>query len=276
MVTIIGIFGSIKKNKPKAVVFVDYEHWYISLYRMYQIHPNLKGWMADLKERYDVLDVTFFADFSNQHLANEIPRIREITNNIIFTAPTGTGAHKKDFTDFIMLDYLYQRAMSAKDIDTFIIFSGDGHFSSVVNFLKNTLDKEVGIYGVKDALSNQLRNIASWVNTVPSEDDIYKPYYQAIFELLSRKEAFKLSAQEVVNQSVAKTKLSKEIAHNAVDRLISNGYIQLKKVHTDRSKIKVFTALFAAWDKVKADGLYTPPATQDDEVTRLRRMLKAK
>ncbi len=276
MVTIIGIFGAIKKNKPKAVVFVDYEHWYISLYRMYQIHPNLKGWMADLKERYDVLDVTFFADFSNQHLANEIPRIREITNNIIFTAPTGTGAHKKDFTDFIMLDYLYQRAMSAKDIDTFIIFSGDGHFSSVVNFLKNTLDKEVGIYGVKDALSNQLRNIASWVNTVPSEDDIYKPYYQAIFELLSRKEAFKLSAQEVVNQSVAKTKLSKEIAHNAVDRLISNGYIQLKKVHTDRSKIKVFTALFAAWDKVKADGLYTPPATQDDEVTRLRRMLKAK
>ncbi len=274
--TIIGIFGAIKKNKPKAVVFVDYEHWYISLYRMYQIHPNLKGWMADLKERYDVLDVTFFADFSNQHLANEIPRIREITNNIIFTAPTGTGAHKKDFTDFIMLDYLYQRAMSAKDIDTFIIFSGDGHFSSVVNFLKNTLDKEVGIYGVKDALSNQLRNIASWVNTVPSEDDIYKPYYQAIFELLSRKEAFKLSAQEVVSQSVAKTKLSKEIAHNAVDRLISNGYIQLKKVHTDRSKIKVFTALFAVWDKVKADGLYTPPATQDDEVTRLRRMLKAK
>jgi uncharacterized LabA/DUF88 family protein len=255
---------------------VDYEHWYISLYRMYQIHPNLKGWMADLKERYDVLDVTFFADFSNQHLANEVPRIREITNNIIFTAPTGTGAHKKDFTDFIMLDHLYQRAMSAKDIDTFIIFSGDGHFSSVVSFLKNTMDKEVGIYGVKDALSNQLRNIASWVNTVPSEDDIYKPYYQAIFELLSRKEAFKLSAQEVVNQSVAKTKLSKEIAHNAVDRLISNGYLQLKKVHTDRSKIKVFTAVFAAWDKVKADGLYVPPVTQDDEVTRLRRMLKAK
>jgi hypothetical protein len=232
--------------------------------------------MAELKERYDVLDVTFFADFSNQHLANEVPRIREITNNIIFTAPTGTGAHKKDFTDFIMLDHLYQRAMSAKDIDTFIIFSGDGHFSSVVSFLKNTMDKEVGIYGVKDALSNQLRNIASWVNTVPSEDDIYKPYYQAIFELLSRKEAFKLSAQEVVNQSVAKTKLSKEIAHNAVDRLVSNGYLQLKKVHTDRSKIKVFTAVFAAWDKVKADGLYVPPVTQDDEVTRLRRMLKAK
>jgi len=141
MVKDIGLFGSHKKAKPTAAVFVDYEHWYISLHRMYQIRPNLQAWMADMKENYDILDVTFFADFSNQHLANEVPRIREITNNIIFTAPTGTGAHKKDFTDFIMLDHIYQRAMSSKEIDTFIIFSGDGHFSSVVSFLKTILIK---------------------------------------------------------------------------------------------------------------------------------------
>ncbi len=271
MVKDIGLFGLHKKSKPTAAVFVDYEHWYISLYRMYQIHPNLKSWLADMKEKYNILDVTFFADFSNQHLANEIPRIREITNNIIFTAPTGTGAHKKDFTDFIMLDHIYQRAMSSKEIDTFIIFSGDGHFSSVVSFLKNNLNKEVGIYGVKDALSNQLRNIASWVSTVPSEDDVYKPYYQAIFDLLKRKEGYKLTPAKVMAEVTSNSKLTHAVAESALNRLIESAYIQQKKVHTEK---RSFVALFPNWNKIYASGLYIPPQDSEDEVSKLRKILK--
>ena len=40
----------------------------------------------------------------------------------------------KDYTDFIILDNIYQKALSSSDVNLFIIFSGDGHFSSVVAF----------------------------------------------------------------------------------------------------------------------------------------------
>ena len=61
-------------------------------------------------------------------------KIRGYTNDIVETK-NGGGYFKKDFTDFIMLDRIYQTAYTKKDIDTYIIFTGDGHFSSAVLFL---------------------------------------------------------------------------------------------------------------------------------------------
>ena len=91
----------------------------------------------------------FFGDFSkNQSLREEMTKIRGFTNNIIETG-NGTNRVTKDFTDFIMLDHIYQAAMSDRDdIDVFVIFTGDGHFTSVASFLKNKCKKEVEIYAV--------------------------------------------------------------------------------------------------------------------------------
>ena len=89
---------------------------------------------------------------------------------------------QKDFTDFIILDNIYQKALSSDDIDVFILFSGDGHFSSVTAFLKNFYRKEVVIYGVNGSFSKQLRETASRFYILPTESDINESFYKYIFE----------------------------------------------------------------------------------------------
>lgn len=164
------IFNKSSSDKPKAVAFVDYEHWYISLDKFYHLRPNIKAFRNELAKKYDIKDIIFFGDFSNQSLRYEIPKIREVTNFIIETQ-NASAHHKKDFTDFIMLDHIYQKAMTDDDTQVFIIFSGDGHFSTVASFLAHKCNKEVGVYGVKNAMSNQLRNSADWCVEVPSEEE---------------------------------------------------------------------------------------------------------
>jgi len=159
------VSASEAQRKPYAVAFVDYEHWYISYDRMYRSKPDIRAWREALAERYDVGEIFFFGDFSNPSLRSEIPKIREITSFIIETQ-NASSHFEKDFTDFIMLDHIYQKAVTDENIDAFIIFSGDGHFSSVVSFIRNRVGKEVGVYAVKGALSSQLRNSASYAEEV--------------------------------------------------------------------------------------------------------------
>ena len=131
--------------KPRAVAFVDYEHWYIALDNLYGIRPDIKGWRDELAQKYDLSEIIIFADFSNPSLRAEISRIREVTNIIIETQ-NSSPTYAKDFTDF----------------------TGDGHFSSAVSFIMNRLNKPVVIYGVRNSLSNQLRNTASEVYEIPA------------------------------------------------------------------------------------------------------------
>ncbi|MBR5858339.1 MAG: NYN domain-containing protein, partial [Clostridia bacterium] len=195
-----GILGLFKRESarndnpqtslPKAVAFVDYEHWYISLKNNYGLAPNIKGWFEELNTRYNLIEVNFFADFSHKSLADEIGRIRLFSNKIIDTrSPNGV---KKDFTDFIILDNMYQKALSSDDIDVFILFSGDGHFSSVTSFLKNFYHKQVVIYGVNGSFSKQLRETANSFYTLPTEQDICGSYYSTVFGYLKTSQSPKL------------------------------------------------------------------------------------
>ena len=120
-----SMFGK-KRSLPRAIAFVDFEHWYISLERLYSVKPDVKAWADELRSKYDIEEIAIFADFSNPGLRGELEKIRNVTNMVIDTK-NQSEHYKKDFTDFIMLDYIYQRAMTKKDIDTFIIFTGDGH-----------------------------------------------------------------------------------------------------------------------------------------------------
>ena len=67
-----GLFGLLKreayKNKnslPKAIAFVDYEHWFISMEKIHHAKPNIQAWFNDLKKKCNIVEVIFFADFSS-------------------------------------------------------------------------------------------------------------------------------------------------------------------------------------------------------------------
>ncbi len=243
--------------KPKAIAFVDFEHWYISLTKMHDKKPDIKGWYTDMAKKYNIAELSFFADFSNPALRAEIPRIREVTNLVIETQ-NASPHHKKDYTDFIMLDHIYQRAMTSEGIDTFIIFSGDGHFSSVVSFLNIKMGKNVGIYGVKDAISNQLKNSADWVVEIPARPSEQLKYYRMILRNLrnlqdnSRKNHKKQRPAfwptvEAVSRHYDEPR---DNVSDALRSLIGEGYIYQT---TEKIKNKTIKVLCVNWDKVKND-----------------------
>ena len=132
-----------------------------------------------MTDRYEISDIIFFGDFSNPSLRQEIGSIRRISNTIIDTQNTST-AFEKDFTDFIMLDHIYQKAINSPEINTFILFSGDGHFNSVCNYLITQLGKQVGVYAIRGGMSNQLKNTASWVELLPKNVDPDLAVYRLI------------------------------------------------------------------------------------------------
>lgn len=238
---------------------MDYEHWYISLKKNFGIQPNIKGWFEELNTKVNLVEVTFFADFSHKSLSDQISRIRPYSNRIIDTRNT-TGV-KKDFTDFIILDNIYQKALSSEDIETFIIFSGDGHFSSVVSFLKNFCKKEVGIYGIEDSFSRQLQQTASWCITLPTEEDVHGSYYRLIFEIL--KKASENNSKDIPTKektikavcALSKTATNQKV-DEALNNLIDKGYISTHTVvsYSDKKKTKKVTGLFTDWEKVEKSG----------------------
>lgn len=244
--------------KPNAIAFVDFEHWYISLTKMYDKKPDIKGWYTEMSSKYNVTEVCFFGDFSNYSLRSEIPRIREITNFVIETQ-NASSHHKKDYTDFIMLDHIYQRAMTAHDIDTFIIFSGDGHFSSVVSFLNIKMGKNVGIYGVRDAVSNQLKNSASWVIELPAQNTEHLEYYRMILRNLKNLNAKKGNKRQYpafwpTVEAVSKyNEAPKDKVTEALRAMIDEGYIYQSQ---QRLRTKTIKVLNINWDKVGKDKIF--------------------
>ena len=236
-----GLFGRLdrKKNalpapdgeKPVAAVFVDFEHWFIAMNNMYHAKPDYKAWLADLNQRVSVEEIVFFADFSHENLSQEIPRIREFTNRIIETK-NADPRYKKDFTDFIMLDSIYQKAMFDKNIDTFVIFTGDAHFSSVVSFLVNRCNRRVGIYGVKDSFSQQLKNTASWFVevTCPEKTEQKNDYTMMLFSSLANAEnkhrpGAKPTFQKTIKVVADYHKVPKDDVQKALEKLIEQQYI---------------------------------------------------
>ena len=72
-----------------------------------------------------------------------------------------------------MLDYIYQTLEQQKGIDTYILFTGDGHFQTVVKCLKEK-KKRVIVCGIEDSFSKQLRDTATEVIMVDIEKELFE------------------------------------------------------------------------------------------------------
>ena len=244
-------------KQKKAIAFVDYEHWYISLYRNYGARPNIGLWFDDIKKRATLTEAVFFADFSHQSLADEIRRIRLFSNKIVDTR-SATGNSKKDFTDFIVLDHIYQKALSNSDIDLFILLTGDGHFSSVVSFLKNIYSKEVGVYGVKNSFSRQLRETASWSIELPFAEEIAERYIKLVLDSIVEFEKSSpgkiITVSKVLQIAATKPNVSENELQSAIKTLIEKGYLSQREVASRNRRSE--TALFIDWNKLSRESIY--------------------
>ncbi len=254
-------FGGQNNSLPRAVAFVDYEHWYISMEKIHHRRPNIQAWFDDLKQTCNIVEVIFFGNFTKfREKEKEIKRIRAFTNKIIDTYNPDLY-YKKDYTDFIILDNIYQKALLNQDMETFIIFSGDGHFSSAAAFLKNFCDKKVCIYGVKGCISNNLVKSADIIREVPFDIEIEAPYYNMIFTALKDREA-KQEAQSTFMRTVDTVSSSNHVGNdkirNALVSLINQGYIVQVQEKTQTNE--PIRALHVDWQKVTSDNIWMKDA----------------
>lgn len=226
---------------PTAVAFVDYESWYVSLIKNYGIKPDIKGWFEDLAKRVNITEAIFFADFSHKSLAYEIKRIRPYSNKIIDTRnPLGV---QKDFTDFIILDNIYQKALLSDDVDCFVLFSGDGHFSSVTSFLKNIYGKQVGVYAINGSFSHQLRETSSWSVILPTEESVLGNDYRLLLDELKQSKVMYTESKLLASVCNAHRNAKKENLKRALDKLIAEKVITVRKVSDKKEG-----TLFVDWD----------------------------
>lgn len=228
------------------MAFVDYESWYISLLKNFGLKPDIKAWFEDLSTRVYLTEAVFFADFSHKSLAGRNPADSSIfQQDHRHASPNGV---EKDYTDFIILDNIYQKALASQDIEAFILFSGDGHFSSATSFLKNFYSKEVGIYGIQGSFSRQLQDTASWCVTLPTEEALYGLQYRQIFTALKRSK--QIATRKSVIEAVCKA--GKNVRKSDVDASVKR--LICRRIH-HRAPARAqggqpTDCLFVDWDKV--------------------------
>lgn len=256
-----GLFKKKKAEKPSCMAFVDYEHWYISLDKFYSVRPDVRAWADELNETYDVREIAIFADFSNPSLRAELDNLRDVTS-FIFDTKNSSEHYKKDFTDFILLDYIYRKSITQNDIDTFIIFTGDGHFTSVVRFLRNECRKKVGIYGITGATNAQLKQSATWSKEIPSETQVYQEYYKMFVDTFNyltvhREFGENSTREKIIERVCRKNSVGKKAISKALDQMTTDGYVYTSSVAGENGKR--LTILRPNWELLSRDGLWTQP-----------------
>ncbi|MCD7771414.1 MAG: NYN domain-containing protein [Oscillospiraceae bacterium] len=249
-----------KKKRKAAIAFVDYEYWYYTYQNFLHIDTDPLAWRKELEKEYDLKDVMVFGDFSEPKIGAELPKLRTVTNTIVETGNTDSH-RKKDMTDFIMLDYIYQTVNHRKNVDAIIIFTGDGHFQSVVKYISQTLKKTAVVYGIKDSFSRQLQLAATKVVTLPAEDVLQKSYSMMIisnFARIANKPNVIPTFRTVISAVSKRNSVPEESIRDALQKLIEDGYVcqEIKQMKSKQGMRNV-KIVVPKWDKLIRDGYWT-------------------
>lgn len=230
-------------------VFVDYEYWRYGLLHTTNAETNIESWFSDVKTKGDIKEIYFFGDFSQHTLIKDIPKIRSITNHIIETVnPQNT----KDYTDFIMLDQIYQRVVRADHQEQYIIFSGDGHFHSAVVFIKNFRGHVVGVYGLEHNFNYLLKQAASWYTEIPVAHVLDSDYEEAILKNLAWAEQRPMiipTFSKTVESISERSGLDKRKLADMLSEMIKRRYITQLTMSVPGGK--EIRALKVNWDFIK-------------------------
>lgn len=245
----------------KTMVFIDYESLYWGLFNRFGELPHLPSLLAHMKQRATLCDrIKVFGDFSDPDMKRETGEIRSISSDIV-NCEAPFPERKKDFTDIIMLDHIYQCALRKPEVEQYILVTGDGHFQSAAAFLHSCQEKFVGIYCVKGTLSPQLAGTANWVVQISSSccADSRSEYARDILRTLyhasqnNKKALFKKTVQITMNSCNGGNPRYAARYHYALNCLIHDGYISQEAETSLRGND--ITTLKVNWQRVFGEKL---------------------
>lgn len=245
------------KAPSRAIAFVDYEYWFYSYADLLHTSPNVSRWATEINEQYHVSDIMVFANLSYPKIQKEVQQLRTVTNTIIDTSYLAPG-HKKNMTDFIMLDYMYQTAFERPEIDTYILFTGDGHFQSVAKFLSQKKRKTIILYGVRGTISKDLEAIAAKTVQLPEAQERADAVYAMIVNNLAdvaNNPRIIPTFNGTVSTVARKNGIDEEFVRISLLEMMDKGYIYQKDYRVEfNRKVKIVAA---NWELLAKNGLWS-------------------
>jgi len=241
-------------DKVPTSVFVDYEAWFYGCKNQYQVGPDIMGWFNHIKDKGELRDVIFFADFSQESIKDHPIKLRSISTSII---DCSKGDKTKDYTDFIMLDHIYQHLFRRQEIKHFILFTGDSHFQSIVAFLRNFNDKKVGICAIEGSLSPLLSDAASWYTTILPSSERNDYLERAIIRNLTwvQEKSDIIATYKKTVTVVARNnpEFSEEEVDSALSKMISNGTIRQEEATLPQTGFLVKRLIYSLSEEVSSN-----------------------
>ncbi|MEW6032228.1 MAG: NYN domain-containing protein [Bacillota bacterium] len=174
-------------ERPGVALFVDYEYAVLTSLNHWKTPIDPKRIVEKAMSVGAIEHAVAFGDFNSEPLRREAPKLRTASIDAV-SAPTSSVAGKvKSYTDFVMLDNIYQTLLDRPEIGTFLLVTGDGHFSGVVARLRVRHGKTVGVLGIEGNISGELKAAASFVAELePLEMDMSDPVLDEIIRFIAR------------------------------------------------------------------------------------------
>lgn len=185
-------------------------------------------------------------------MRDELDHIRRFSNHIIETKNISPYA-KASFTDFIMLDNIYQKVISSPEIQQIVLFTGDSDFCSVASYLRNFCGKVVGKYGVDNAISSQLEAISDWCVRIPFSNEPYQECRTAILKNLQYAESHTKSPtfQTTVRMVADHYALPEDTVTAELRLMIAEGLVYTVPERSRRNYTLILNVLHVRWELIK-------------------------
>lgn len=146
-----------------GVVFIDLENVGLEFYKRYG-RPFDPQQLMDVAQRFcsPIFVARAYADFASKPILSESRRLLRPAGIEDVDVPSRhQGGRVKNYVDFHMLWDICLTLWDRQDAETFVIATGDDHFTDVSARLKNRFGKRVVVCAVPGSYSQSLRLSAS-------------------------------------------------------------------------------------------------------------------
>lgn len=174
-------------KKPGVALFVDYEYAVLTSLNHWKTPISPQRIIAAAMEVGAIEHAVAFGDFNTEPLRREASKLRTASIDAVSAPTSSLDGKVKSYTDFVMLDNIYQTLLDRPEIGTFLLMTGDGHFSGVVARLRVRHGKTVGVLGIEGNISGELKAAASFVREIPKlEMDPNDPLLDDIIRFIAK------------------------------------------------------------------------------------------
>ncbi len=138
----------------------------------------------------------------------------------------------------------------------YVLFTGDAHFTKVVQYLKEK-NKKVVIYGVKYGFSNQLKSEATSYVEMPRKSQEKNHYNDLILTSLARlrhKPRTMVTYWKTINSVADYNHVPNDKVKAALDNLLKQKYLYIEEEIGYSGQI--ISVLKADWSRLATDGLW--------------------